>query len=127
MLSSAQIKRQIIESAKTGPFRRPHEQPDNPMPPGEVIEIGKALEAVTKMAGWAIISQYMEKQEDIIGLITNDKMSEQERTMKRGIAAAFIRMDQWIVRCIAEKDKILEEERLKHEAKNVQKEEIYEG
>jgi len=127
MLSSQDIKRQIIASARTSPFRKAMEKPENQMPDGETMEVGNALEAMTKTVGWALVSQYMERKMDVIGLITNDKLTEADRTVKRGIATAFIEMDQWIATMIAAKNKLVEKEKLKHEAKNVPEDEIDEG
>ena len=103
------------------------EKPENQMPDGETMEVGNALEAMTKTVGWALVSQYMERKMDVIGLITNDKLTEADRTVKRGIATAFIEMDQWIATMIAAKNKLVEKEKLKHEAKNVPEDEIDEG
>jgi|TARA_Y100000034_G_scaffold66966_1_gene80816 flagellar motor protein MotB len=122
MLTSQEIKRQIIASAKTSPFRKAMEKPDNPMSDGERMEAGKALEAMTKTVGWALVSQHMQKKMNLISLIT-DQMPDAERAEKRVVASAFIELEQFITTMIELKDKLLEKERSKHEAKNVSKDE----
>lgn len=117
-ISSDEIKRQIIKSVNTSPLKKKM----NDRPPGitigEQIEIGNELEKITKMPGWAIAEQYMLDKMNLIGLAIQDGSD-----VNRGVAKAFIEFMQWINLCIQRKDKILQEERTKHETKNVSKDE----
>jgi len=117
-ISSDEIKRQIIKSVNTSPLKKKM----NDRPPGitigEQIEIGNELEKITKTPGWAIAEQYMLDKMNLIGLAIQDGSD-----VNRGVAKAFIEFMQWINLCIQRKDKILQEERTKHETKNVSKDE----
>ena len=122
MLSSADIKRQIIQSARTNIRRQPKELPEG-ITEGDILEIGKALEAMTKMAGWAAVEEYMLKRSNLIDLATQENPSP----LVRGTAKGYIELMQWIENTISQKNKILDRERLKHEAKNVQEDKSVQG
>ena len=115
MLSSADIKRQIIDEAKNSSIRKKMERLPEGMSEGDQLEIGKALEAVTKMAGWGLIEQYMLARMNLVGMVMSEKTNE----MKKGAAAGFIEMMQWIHLSIKQKNEI--QERINNETKTVSK------
>lgn len=117
-LSSAEIKRQILMGAANSPMRKKLEQPPG-ISEGEMIEIGNDLEAVTKHRGWTLIESYMLRRMNLVGLAMSDKPDADQK----GIAKGFIELMQWIQLSIKKRDEILEQERVKHEAKTLSKEE----
>jgi hypothetical protein len=117
-LSSADIKREILMSAKESIVKKRMENPPG-ISDGELIDIGQKLEAVTRMAGWTYIESYMLRRMNLVGLALSDK----EQPDQKGIAKGFIELMQWIQIAIEKKDEILTKERLKYEAKNVPKDE----
>lgn len=116
MLSSADIKRQIIQGAKSRIRKQPKELPEG-VTEGDILETGKALETMTKMSGWGAVEEFMLKRSNLIDLATQENPSQ----LVRGTAKGYIELMQWIELTIRKKNEILERERLKHEAKNVPK------
>ncbi len=108
MLSSADIKREIIASASTSPIKKRITEVPEGMTEGDQLEIGKALEAVTKLAGWSIIEKYMITRANVVGMAMNDNVTD----TTRGIAKGYIELMQWVTLAIKRKDEILEKERL---------------
>ena len=121
-LSSADIKREILMSAKESIVKKKMENPPG-ISEGELIDIGQKLEAVTKMQGWTYIESYMLRRMNLVGLALSDK----EQPDQKGIAKGFIELMQWIQLAIEKKDEILAKERLKYEAKSVPKDESSSG
>ena len=121
-LSSAEIKRQILMGAANSPIRKKMEQPPG-ISEGEMIEIGNDLEAVTRHRGWTLIESYMLRRMNLVGLAMSDKPDADQK----GIAKGFIELMQWIQLSIRKRDELLENERLKYEAKTVQEKQESEG
>lgn len=118
MLSSAEIKRQILMGAKESIVKKRMENPPG-ISDGELIEMGNDLEAVTKMKGWIWIESYMLRRMNLVGLALSDK----ENPDQKGIARGFIELMQYIQLSVEKKDELLTKERVKHEAKTVPKNE----
>jgi len=117
MLPSAEIKRQIIENARDSVRKREsHEMPEG-LTEDKVVEIGKALEIMTKTGGWIHLEAVMFKKADLVNMTIQGNTSE----LQRGVAKGYLEIIDYVARMIAEKDKILERERLQYEAKTVQK------
>lgn len=114
MLSSSDIKRQIIDEAKNSSFRKKVEQTPPGMTEGEQIEIGNALEKTTKTAGWAMIESYMLTRMNLVAMVISDNSSE----IAKGTAKGFIEMMQWIHLSVKQKNDI--EERLRNEAQKTE-------
>lgn len=121
-LSSADIKREILMSAKESIVKKKMENPPG-ISEGELIDIGQKLEAVTRMQGWTYIESYMLRRMNLVGLALSDK----EQPDQKGIAKGFIELMQWIQIAIEKKDEILQKEKLKYEAKSVSKDESGSG
>ncbi len=117
-LSSDEIKRQILKSVDTSPIKKRMDKSPPGISIGEQIEIGNELDKMTRMGGWAIVEQYMLDKMNLIGLAVQDGSD-----LNRGIAKAFIELMQWIKLNIDRRNKLLEQEKIKHEAKNVSKDE----
>jgi hypothetical protein len=118
MLGSAEIKRQILKSAKDSIQAKRMENPPG-ISEGELIEIGNDLEAVSRMRGWILLESYMLRRMNLVGLA----LSEKDQPDQKGIARGFIELMQWIQLHIEKRDEILQKEKLKYEAKNVSKNE----
>lgn len=118
-ISSAEIKRQILISAKDSPIKRKMAANPQGVKDGEYIEMGNDLEAITKMRGWALIETYMLRQMNLVGLV----LSKEADPDQKGAAKGFIELMQWIHIIISKRDELLEQERMKYETKNVQKNE----
>ena len=121
MLSSSDIKREIIQNSDTSPFKKKMESVPAGMTEDDQIEIGNALEATTKTGGWAIMEQFMLTRMNVMGMIMDDKSSD----ISRGIAKGYIEFMQWIDLSVKRKNEIIERERLKYEqnSKSVSKDE----
>ena len=117
-LSSAEIKRQILMSAKDSIQKKRMENPPG-ISEGELIEIGNDLEAVSRMRGWILIESYMLRRMNLVGLA----LSEKEQPDQKGIAKGFIELMQWIQLHIEKRDEILQKEKVKYETKTVPKNE----
>lgn len=118
MLSSADIKRQIIDGAKNSSFRKKVEKLPEGVTEDDQIELGKALESTTKTAGWAMVEQYMLTRMNLVGMVISDNSDD----IKKGTAKGFIEMMQWIHLAIKQKNDLMEKEK-KHEAESVSKDE----
>ena len=115
-LSSAEIKRQILMSAKDSIQKKRMENPPG-ISEGELIEIGNDLEALSRMRGWILVESYMLRRMNLVGLALSDK----EQPDQKGIAKGFIELMQWIQLHIEKRDEILQKEKLKHETQSVSK------
>jgi len=120
MLTSADIKRDIIKSADSSVVKKRMEESPPSITEGEQIEIGNNLEAMTKTLGWGIIEEYMLTRMNLVGMATSEKSSD----VQRGTAKGFIELMQWIQLCIKRKNFLLEREKAKYEAENVSQDEI---
>ncbi|MHC4158062.1 MAG: hypothetical protein ACYSSO_03195 [Planctomycetota bacterium] len=118
MLSSAEIKREIIKSANTSVVAKRMKKGPPSITEGEQIELGNNLEALTKTTGWAIIEEYMLARMNLVSMAVEDKLDD----MRRGVAKGFIEMMQWIHLSIKTKNILIEKERLEHESKNIPEE-----
>jgi hypothetical protein len=116
MLSSDEIKRQIIKSTNTSIIKKKMDEKPPGISEDEQIEIGQELEKMTRTPGWAIAEQYMLNKMNLIGLATQNGSD-----VDKGVAKGFIEFMQWITLCIKRAESILEKEKLKYEAKNVSK------
>jgi hypothetical protein len=88
MLSSPEMKRQLlIQSDKSGIKERLLKKPPSPdgLSEDEIIEMGNALEAVTKMKGWNYLESFMLREIDFVGIFygetTNESKIGQGRAM----------------------------------------------
>ena len=111
MLSSADIKRQIIAEAPKSAIRKKVESLPEGMTEGDQIEIGNALEATTKTVGWSMIESYMLTRMNLVNMVVSDNSSD----VARGTAKGFIEMMQWIHLAIKQKNILVEREKLKYE------------
>ncbi len=118
-LSSADIKRQILMSADKSEFKRKIQENLPGIDEGEMIEIGNQLEAVTKTKGWILVESFMIRRMNIVGLIYADKTDPDQK----GIAKGYMDLMQWIELSIQTKNEILSKEKVKHETKDVPKNE----
>jgi len=116
MLNSAEIKRQILMSSdNTGIRKRLLERPDG-ISEDEIIEMGNALESITKQKGWNYIEAYIMNQMDIVGLVFSDDKND----AKRGGAQKLIMLMQWMDQHIKAKDDILRKRQVKEEIKETE-------
>ena len=123
MLPSAEIKRQIIENARDSVRKREsHEVPEG-LTEDKIVEVGKALEVMTKTGGWIHLEAWMFRKADLVNMTIQGNTSE----LQRGIAKGYLEIIDYVARMIAEKDKILDRERLQYEAKNVSKNQEIKG
>jgi len=105
MLSAPDIKRQILLSSdKTGIKKKLLEQALRPegKGDGEVIEMGHALEAITKMKGWIVIEEFMLRKMNIVGLLYGKNNDED-----KGLARGYVELMQYIDQVIKAKDELL--------------------
>lgn len=115
MISSSDIKRQILMSAGNSTIKKKMDQNPPGITEGEQIGLGNELEAVTRMKGWTVIESYMLRRMNLIGIVLADETKPDDK----GVAKAFIELMQWISLCIKKRDELLEKEKMQHEAKNV--------
>ena len=115
MLSSAEIKRQILVSSKEGEIRK---QIDNGLSnggltEGEILEMAQEFENLVKTKGWIFIEAYMMKRMNITGLVFGDVGDDQ-----RGIAKGYMLVMQYIDQVIKTAKHLLGKEK-SNETENV--------
>ena len=120
MFSSADIKRQILDSTKLDIRKKPSALPEG-MTEGDILELGKSLEAMTKVSGWAVVEEFMLKRMNLVGMAMQDNSSE----LVRGIARGYIELITYVQRTIQHKNAI--QERLNNEAEAVSKKKKEQG
>ena len=118
-LSSAEIKRQIIASAKQSDIKKRMDKAPPGISEGEQIEIGNDLAAVTNHRGWTLIESYMIRRMNLVGLA----LSNEDNKDEKGVAKGFIELMQWIQLAIQARDRIIEKEKTRYEAKSVPQDE----
>lgn len=113
-LSSADIKRQILVDGSSKPKREEYRNRIQGIPDGEIIEMGNALEAMTKTKGWIYAESYLIRRMNLVGLVFDDK----ENADSKGLAKGFIEFMQWINHTIQAKNEIIDKENQKREVKH---------
>ena len=116
MFSSADIKRQILDSTRIDIRKKPDALPEG-VTEGDILELGENLEVMTKMSGWAVVEEFMLKRMNLVGMAMQDSSNE----LTRGIARGYIELMTYVQRTIQHKNAI--QERLKHETEDVSKNE----
>ena len=108
MLSSAEIKRQILVSSDKGEIRKQIDTSlsNGGLTEGEVIEMAQEFETLVKSRGWIFIEAYMMKRMNITGLVFGDADADQ-----KGIAKGYMLLMQYIDQIIKEATKILGKEK----------------
>ena len=114
MLSSAEIKRQIlIDADRIGIKKKIFDKPDGKNW-DDVVEMGTAFEQLVKMKGWIYIESFMIKGMDVVGLYFGQTSED-----KKGYGRAFIELMQYVQQTIDAKNEIL---RRRENPKGTQKE-----
>ncbi|MCP4597070.1 hypothetical protein [Neptuniibacter sp.] len=104
------IKRQILKTINDNPVRKKTLAATGGDRRGEIIETGNGLSRLVESSAWEYIEEYFFNHMRLIDIATNTLSSD----LDKGIAKGLIEFYQWILITIEAKDKILEEERLKH-------------
>jgi len=107
-ISAQEIKRQILmESDKSGIKKRALQNMDKGgVNEGDIIELGKRLENLTKQPGWYDIEAYMLKSMNLVGLA----FAEGDSQILKGKTQAYIMVMQYVDQMIKLKDEILSRE-----------------
>ena len=114
----AEVKRQILNQASKAPFRERVENPPG-INEGEILEMGNDLDNLTRTRGWTLVESYMLRRMNLVGLVMNDNPDDNAK----GVAKGFIELMQWIQLTIQARDKIIEKEKINHEAKTISQDE----
>jgi len=93
MISSSEIKRQILMDSDRGEVRQQLKNSikNGGITEGEIIEMGQALEQTVKSKGWSFIEAYIFKRMNITGLVFGKDDPDQ-----KGIAKGYILLMQYI-------------------------------
>ena len=102
-MNPIELKRQILEQSDQSGIRKKILAADTGLKNDEIIEMGLALEDMTKTKGFAYLEAYILKTSNPIGLL----MSGTEDSAKMGESRALIRIIQYINEVIKAKDEIL--------------------
>lgn len=102
-MNPTELKRQILEQSDQTGIRKKILTPDIGLNNDEIIEMGIALEDMTKTKGFTYLEAYILKTSNPIGLL----MSGSEDSAKMGESRALIRIIQYINETIKAKDEIL--------------------
>ena len=115
MISSAEIKRQILVSSDKGEIRKQigNSIANGGLTEGEVIEMGQEFEVLVKSRGWIFVEAYMMKRMNITGLVFGDAGEDQ-----KGIAKGYMLLMQYIDQIIKTSKQLLDKEK-PDETKNV--------
>jgi len=118
-LSSADIKRQIIQMAGSSDIKKRMENPPG-IPEGELLDVGNEFKKLTAGKGWLYLEAYMLRRMNLVGMALSDKDNPDQRGMARG----YIELLQYVELSIRKAEEIEEKERTKYaKAKNVQEDE----
>ncbi len=100
-LSSADIKRQILlESDSSGIRHQLVQKAVSGKDEDEIVEMGEAIEGVTKHKGWAYVDAFIVRH--IMALLADEVTEDQRRT-----ATAYKRLMQYVDQSIKAKEDIL--------------------
>jgi len=110
MLSSAEIKRQILMNADKTEIRKhiAASLETGSITEGEIIEMGQELERLVKQKGWAFVEAYMMKRMDIPGLVFGKADPDQ-----KGVAKGYMLLMQYIHQMIKSAKELLDKEKTK--------------
>ena len=118
-LSSADIKRQIIQMSGSSEIKKRMENPPG-IPDGELLEVGNELKKLTNTKGWLYLEAYILRRMNLVGLALSDKDNPDQKGMARG----YIELLQYIELSIRKAEEIEEKEKVRYgKAKNVSEEE----
>jgi len=108
MLSSAEIKRQILVSSDKGEIRKQigNSLANGVLTEGEVLEMAQEFEILAKSRGWIFVEAYMMKRMNITGLVFGDVDVDQ-----RGIAKGYMLLMQYIDQIIKTAKHLLDKEK----------------
>lgn len=103
-MDSAQLKRMILEqSDSTGIRKRVLQNAgDVGLTNDDVIDIGKSLDDLTNLKGWAYIEAYIMKSANPLGLLFG-----QEDPIAKGKARGLIELMQYVDQMIKAKNELL--------------------
>lgn len=102
-LTSADIKRQILIDGSARSKRDDFRKKIQGIPEGEIIEMGNALEAMTKTQGWIYAESYLIRRMNLVGLV----FGESDDVANKGLARGYIEFMQWVQNTILARDEIL--------------------
>ena len=109
VLSTDNLKRQILVEADKSEMKRVIDENVQGIPEGEILGRGNDLEAVTKMPGWNYIEAFMLQHLNVTGMFFGDK----EDPVQKGVGKGYILLMQFIQLSIAKRDEIIEKEKTK--------------
>ena len=108
MLSSAEIKRQILMSSDKGEIRKQikNSLANGGLSDGEVIERGQEFDRMVKSKGWVHVEEYMMNRMNVTGLIFGDAPVDQ-----KGVAKGYVLLMQYIHQIIKESKELTGKEK----------------
>jgi len=110
MMDSAEIKRLILMNSDKSPavsgIKKYLEQHRGEAGKNsdDIIEMGKAFEALVNMPGWVYLEEYMINSANPINILF-----EENNESRKGVARGLIQTLQFVDRVIKEKNRIMEE------------------
>ena len=115
MMSSAEIKRQILMSSDKSEIRKQikNSLEHGGLAEGEVIEMGQEFERLVKSKGWVYVEAYMMKRMDITGLVFGNVDADQ-----KGVAKGYMLLMQYIHQIMKASKDLLNKEK-PNETENV--------
>lgn len=115
-LSGADLKRQIIEQSGNLGIRK--KVAEGKMPEGltedDLIQIGNALENLTKQKGWTYIEAYILRVSNLVGSLFAKEGEDSK--IQKGIAKGLIQLLMYVDQHIKIRDDLIEKQNPKGES-----------
>lgn len=104
-MNAADIKRQILESSEHTGIRKQLVSGDAGLNSNDIIEMGNALESMTKTKGWYYVEAYVLKHANLI-----TQLFEPEDPIRKGGSQALVLLIQYVEQTIRAKNDLLKEQ-----------------
>ena len=101
-MNAADIKRQILESSEHTGIRKNLVSGEAGLDSNDIIEMGNALEQMTKTKGWYYIEAYILKNANLI-----TQLFEPDDPIRKGASRALVMLMQYVEQTIRAKNELL--------------------
>lgn len=104
-MNAADIKRQILESSDHTGIRKNLVSGEAGLNSNDIIEMGTALEQLTKTKGWYYIEAYILKNANLI-----TQLFEPDDPIRKGASRALVMLMQYVEQTIRAKNDLMREQ-----------------
>lgn len=111
-MNSADLKRAILQASDSTGIRKRIASGEAGLNSDDIIEMGNALESMTRHNGWTYVEEYILKHSNPVGLLFSG-----DDPVAKGKAQALILLMQWVQQTILAKNDLMEKRDKKPEGK----------